>query len=38
MLTQFELVMIITVALMIQVLIFTSRSTLPKKPQHYQLN
>lgn len=37
-LSQFELVVIVGLAILIQILIFASRSTLPKTPQQYQLN
>jgi hypothetical protein len=37
-LTQFELVILIGIGLLIQVLIFSSRSAIPKKPQHFSLN
>ncbi|MGE0590035.1 MAG: MCP four helix bundle domain-containing protein [Cyclobacteriaceae bacterium] len=37
-LTQFELVIIIGIGILIQVLIFASRTSIPKKPQNYQLN
>lgn len=38
MLTQFELVMIIGVGLLVQILIFASKSVVPKKPQQFNLN
>lgn len=37
-LSQFELVVIVGLGILIQVLIFASRSTVPKTPQRYQLN
>lgn len=37
-LTQFELVIIIGIGILIQILIFASRSSVPKKPQHHRLN
>lgn len=37
-LTQFELVIIIGIGILIQILIFASRTSVPKKPQNYQLN
>lgn len=37
-LTQFELVIIIGIGMLIQILIFASRTSAPKKPQNYQLN
>lgn len=38
MLTKFELVMIIGVGLLVQILIFASKSVVPKKPQQFNLN
>jgi len=38
MLSQFELVVIVGIGILIQILIFASRSALPKAPQQYGLN
>lgn len=38
MLSQFELVVIVGIGILIQILIFASRSALPRSPQHYGLN